>query len=554
MGKTRPPVDYTNPAYTGIFLERADRLARLRKNPEQLHGLKAHYANAPWAFVADWGMTFDPRNLERELISFIPFVPWPRQIEYLKWITQMWRDGTRGLVEKSRDCGVTWLSVGWSVAMWLFVPGFTIGFGSRKEELVDKKGDPKSIFEKVRYFVANTPMEFWPQDYAERTCCAHMRVLNPETGATITGEAGDEIGRGGRCSVYFVDEAAYVERQESVDAALSQTTNCQIDISTPNGNGNSFYKKRMRFNNTPRIFVFDWRDDPRKDDAWYARQQEEQDEVTVAQEIDRDYNASNEDAFIPAKWVVAAIDAHLLLDFEPSGIRVTGFDPADIGDAKAIVNRYGAVITDAKQLKTGDITHAMAWAFREAEAARSDILAYDGDGMGAPTMKMHLQNLALGRLKVLPYHGSGAVRDVKASAVSAKRVFSEREKTPSDTYLNYRAQTWSWARSRFELTYLAVERAKAGKLVNIDPERMISISSACSERLQLQAELSRPRRIYSPNGKIQVESKATMKARGVDSPNLADTLVIAMSARAVTQNRTGPVASMFTPSDAAMGY
>jgi hypothetical protein len=45
---------------------------------------------------------------------------------------------TGGLVEKSRDMGATWLAVSFSVWLFLFVPGATVGWGSRKEALVDR--------------------------------------------------------------------------------------------------------------------------------------------------------------------------------------------------------------------------------------------------------------------------------------------------------------------------------------------------------------------------------------------------------------------------------
>ena len=71
-----------------------------------------------------------------------------------------------------------------------------------------------------------------------------MRILNPENGSSIVGEAGDNIGRGARTSIYFKDESAYYEHADAIDAALSQTSNCKIDVSTPNGPGNPFYRKR----------------------------------------------------------------------------------------------------------------------------------------------------------------------------------------------------------------------------------------------------------------------------------------------------------------------
>lgn len=566
--------DYKDPDYAAIFAERSRRLKKLREDPRLVQAAKIHYRDNPWDFITDWGMTFEPRNLERGLLASIPFVIWPKQREYLEWLYAMWLRGERGLVEKSRDCGVTWLSVGFAVNMWLFRDGFTAGFGSAKEDKIDRKGDPDSIFEKIRFFINNLPVEFLPVGFNERECIAHMKIINPANGGTITGEAGDNIGRGGRKSIYLVDEAAFIERQQLVDASLSQTTNCQVDISTPNGNGNPFYKKRMRFEGTDKLFIFDWRDDPRKDEAWYQRMKQEHDEVTVAQEIDRDYNASAEDAFIPAKWVAASIDAHKVLGFEPQGIRTTGFDPADVGDAKATVCRHGSIVRQARQRNTGDVTTAIPWAINEADEFRADVLGYDADGMGAPSMKLSAGKLTAGRFQVQPYYGSAGVEDPKgiygedhaehktAILIGKMKPKMKRDaelkagnlRTNADTFVNYRAQTWTAIRNRFELTYHAVERARQGQAVMVDPANLISISSECDEMHQLQAELSRPMRKYK-NGMIMVESKAEMKKRGVDSPNLADALVIAYSVtRAEPEKSQTFDAGAFVASDPGMGY
>lgn len=527
--------EYAAPDYRAAFESRLRKLDEIEKSPDFAAALRVYYKDHPWDFVSDWGMTVDPRNLERGQIASVPFQLWPRQRQYLEWVFAMWKRQERGLVEKSRDCGVTWLSVGFAVSMWCFWDNFTCRFGSRKEELVDRRGDMDSIFEKVWFFIDNLPPIFRPQGFTEANR-AHMRIVNPANGAAITGEAGDNIGRGGRASIAFVDEAAFIEHQMLVDAALSQTTNCQIDISTPNGNGNPFYRKRMRFDGTDKVFVFDWRDDPRKNDAWYQRQKAELDDVTVAQEIDRDYNASAENVFLPAKWVKSAIDAHKKLGFAPAGVRVTGFDPADVGDAKGVVIRHGSVITKAMQKRDGDIGQAIPWAFEAADDACSDVLAYDADGMGAPAMKIALTQLAVKRVKIVPYHGSGAVEE---PGTHQKR--ASTEKSNIDQFVNYRAQSWSWVRERFRKTHDAVERAAKGFLVNIDPEDLISIDSECGELVDLTAELSRPQRQFTPNGKIKVESKADMKKRGVQSPNLADALVMAMSIKKPADDYSTPL-------------
>src|SRR5690606_36724248 len=127
-------------------------------------------------------------------------------------------------------------SVAFACTMCLFHDGLTFGFGARKEEYVDKLGHPKSLFYKARMFMEHLPPEFrrgWTRDHAP-----HMRISFPATASVITGEAGDNIGRGDRAAMYFVDEAAFLERPQLVEASLSATTNCRIDISTPNGRAN----------------------------------------------------------------------------------------------------------------------------------------------------------------------------------------------------------------------------------------------------------------------------------------------------------------------------
>lgn len=540
-------IDYKNPDYTAIFADRARRLERLNKDPRLVDACKVHYASHPWDFVADWGMTMDPRNLDRGLLVAVPFIPFPKQVEFLQWLYWAWENRQRGLCEKSRDCGVTWLAVGFAANMWLFRDGFHTGFGSQKEEKVDKKGDPDCIFEKLRFFVDYVPSIFRPIGFTDRLHSSHMKLVNPANGNSITGEVGDAIGRGGRKSVFFVDEAAHIEHQDLVDKALSQTTNCQIDLSSVNGSGNAFYRKRQRWDGTRKVFIFDWRDDPRKSQAWYDALFEDFDESTIAQEVDRDYEASNEDAFIPAKWLRACVDAHLVLDFEPEGMKTAGFDPADTGDAKAVVLRHGSVIVDAEEMKSGDITQAIPWAAHKADKFGAEVFGYDAEGMGAPTIKLVAERVFGRRATLIPYYAGGAVELPEA-------LYTKNRKN-KDAFLNYKAQSWTWMRDRVHRTYVAITRAKKGQVVTMDPDKMLSISSECTHRENLITELSRPKRIFKTNGKIVVESKKEMKARGVDSPNLAEAAIVAFSLKQAPAEALGPiVAEDFVVHDPGMSY
>jgi phage terminase large subunit len=173
--------------------------------------------------------------------------------------------------------------------------------------------------------------------------------------------------------------------------------------------------------------------------------------------------------------------------------------------------------------------------------------------MGAPTMKLALSRSNAGRMITVPYHGSAAV--LNPDDIYSGDKGSAMSKTNSDAFANYRSQTWTWLRDRFHATYVAITRASKGMIVNASSEDLISISTDCEDWQQLQAELSRPKRIYSKNGKILVESKKEMRSRGVDSPNLADSLVMANAARKTEVKVTDRIIyNEFEPLDSGMGF
>ena len=70
--------DWKNPDYSAVFAERARRLAWLRADDtgQRLRDVSAYYATDEGAidFVADWGVTFDPRLAEVGLPTIVPFI------------------------------------------------------------------------------------------------------------------------------------------------------------------------------------------------------------------------------------------------------------------------------------------------------------------------------------------------------------------------------------------------------------------------------------------------------------------------------------------------
>jgi hypothetical protein len=509
------PFDFRNPDYTAVFEWRIERLARIRKDPSMLPALHQYYRDNPAQFIIDWGMTADPRNVERGLPSAIPFILFPKQEEWVQWFLDRWKNQEPGLTEKTRDMGMSWLSVGLASTVCLFTPGVVVGFGSRKEEYVDKIGSPKSLFDKARTFISSLPPEF-RGSWDRSKHAPHMRVIFPDTGSVITGESGDGIGRGDRTSFYVVDEAAFLERPQLVDASLSATTNCRQDVSTPNGMGNSFAQKR--FGGRIKVFTFHWRDDPRKDDAWYAKQVSELDPVTVAQEIDINYSASVEGVLIPSAWVQASIDADKKLGIEPTGAASGALDVADEGkDLNSFAGRRGILLNflESWSGKGDDIFGTVQRAFNLADEKDYSAFFYDADGLGAgvrgDARVVNEERERQNRSPVYaePFRGSGAVLDPEREMVPKRK--------NKDFFLNAKAQAWWALRMRFQKTYRAIVEG-----MEYEPDEIISISSALPELTALTSELSQPTYSINGVGKVVVDKSPD----GSRSPNRADAVMI----------------------------
>jgi phage terminase large subunit len=532
--------DWKNPDYAAVHAARAARLERIRANPHALEALKAHYAAHPAAFIGDWGVTSDPRAKARGLPIEMPFVLFDRQREMLDFILERMHNREPGLIEKSRDCGASWLVVSLAATLCLFGRGVVVGIGSSKEDKVDRSGDPDSLFWKARFFLSHLPPEF-RGSWDESRNSAHMRITFPETRSAIVGEAGDAIGRGGRSTVYFIDEAAFLERPQLIEASLASNTECRIDISTPHGRANSFAVKRH--SGRVQVFTFSWRDDPRKNDAWYAKQCELLDPVTRAQEIDLSYDASVEGILIPAEWIHAAIDAHKKLGIEPSGARLGALDVADEGkDRNAFAGRHGILLE-----------HLASWTGQNSDIYKTSVrtlgicdqrgyaqFAYDADGLGAgvrgDAVDINGKRREAGKPEILaePFRGSGAVFDPDGSMVEGR--------LNRDYFANLKAQSWWALRLRFQATY----RAVAEGMPFHDPDAIISLSSELPELTALVTELSQPTYSLNATGKVLVDKVPD----GAMSPNLADAVMIAYGVRPgsyfaarPTSTRHDPVAS-----------
>lgn len=488
----------------------------LRVDP--LVALRVYYRDHPADFINDWGMTFDPRNLDIGLPAAVPFLLFDKQREWIDWTIDNWRNRKNGSTKKSRDGGLSWLSVSLGCTLCLHFDDLALGYGSRKEEYVDRLGFPKSLFYKARKFMEYLPPEFKPGWDLKRDA-PHMRIGFPATNSVMTGEAGDGIGRGDRAAIYFVDESAFLERPQLVDASLSATTNCRQDISSANGMANSFYQNIAA--GRTRVFEFSWRHDPRKDQAWYDEQCEKLDPVTVAQEIDINFAASVEGVIIPSPWVMAAVDAHIKLGIKPTGAKYGALDVADEGrDKNAYAGAHGILLEYIEEWsgKGSDTFHTTQRAFDLSVDLGYDEFCYDADGIGASVRgdSRVLNDLRQHKIKITAFRGSGEILNPTKQDVAGR--------LNEDYFQNRKAQAWWELRMRFRNTYRRVVEG----MPDIPNDACISINSATISKdvlVRLTSELSQPTYQKNLAGKIVVDKQPD----GTRSPNLADAVMMRFS-------------------------
>lgn len=518
---------------------RRDLLAKARDNLG-VQGEELDRCRASFDYWLEWyGWTYDPRLPQRML----PFIPYEFQREATEWVATIRAAKTEGIVEKARDMGATWLFVAYFTWCWLFEDGFAGLFCSRKVTLVDSKGDPSSIMQKARLMIRGLPAWMTPKDYSEDKHALKLRIINPANGSILTGEGGNQIGRGGRSSMVLIDEAAFTPKPDSVEAALSETSEVKFWLSTPNTPGDWFSTKR--FSGVFAVLSLRWRRDPRKN-AWQAIDGEGQvvatgageapdpkslgarkiiwpwyekakqrytDPAKLAREVDIDYSASSDRVVFPAAWVRAATN----LDLGDMGTIVEcGGDLAGDGADSDIwtMRRGGSVVVQKTITRPNPTTTARAF-LMVTESVDARILHYDaGGGYGGALKGEHDAGTNGGRVWPFELHA------VNGGGKCSARKFGD--KPAKELFINLRAEMYWTVRERFRKAYeLALWRQGEPAGIPHEPDECISIP----DDPELTAQLCSVLLVEIPSGKVQMESKKAMKGRGVKSPDKADSLV-----------------------------
>jgi hypothetical protein len=215
--------------------------------------------------------------------------------------------------------------------------------------------------------------------------------------------------------------------------------------------------------------------------------------------VEGEFSKEGDDTVIPLSWIESAVARDV--QFNPNRKTVWGLDVARFGsDRTAICKRRGNTITEpivtwqGKDLmQTCGLVMAEYKKVEEFEDERPEEILVDSIGLG-----------------------SGVVDRLAELGLPARGInVGEAPSIDGKTYMRLRDELWFRAREWFEQRDCRLPEDSA----------------------ELVAELSVPIYHYTSVGKIQVESKDSMKKRGLRSPDLADAFCLTLANE--TAFRTG---------------
>lgn len=471
----RIPKDYQkNTERRFKLLIKAQKSDELKSIQKEMCKQDIHY------WVNLYAATYNPRKNP----STIPFITYPYEDSLLTDLVDSIKNQKDILIDKSRDMGVTWCVLLVLTWFWQFHgEGQDFLVGSRKEQYIDVMGNMDTIIEKVRFLIRNQPKWLWPRGFDFKTHSNYMRILNPETKATITGEAtNNNFSRGGRRKAIFFDEFAFWECDSQAWRASADSTNCRIVVSTPCGFNNQFAK--LRHSGAMEVRSLHWRLHPEKDQAWYDNEckRRNNDAVEIAQELDINYEGSEEGVLFEFAELKQAVKNEPNLSPDR---KVVSLDPAGEGEDEAVfyVCNNGQIVERKFIAKSTDVQLA-AESYLLITKHKAQVFIADSIGNGVADLVTQLLGKNEKGVKVIKFKSS--------------------EKSKDPTYFN----------RRDEVYHRAAQQMKSGNVQIDDDYNLMK---------QLNAT-----KYKKDNGRIYINSKEEIKQVIGNSPDRADAWVLAV--------------------------
>lgn len=287
----------------------------------------------------------------------------------------------------------------------------------------------------------------------------------------------------------IVDEASGVDEviYETGQGALSTKGSIAVLIGNPTKPSGFFYKTQTSLSDLWRSRKVSCLDSSRVDTSYIESQKRTYGENSAeyAVRVLGEFPESGADSIIPRAFVMSAINRDIVPLADPL---YWGIDPGRGGDPTGFVARSPNAIIDLKELRYEDLMSVVGY-FKTK---------WDGLPASQRPEKIFVDVIGLGggvadRLSEL---------DLPVVKVNVAEVASLNER-----YMRLRTELWFNARSWFEQKNITVDLnlPLLHKLV----DELVSIEY----------------KMYS-SGKVEAESKDSMKRRGMPSPNLADALCL----------------------------
>lgn len=240
-------------------------------------------------FIENFGWSFDPRPEHSP--HHLPFILFPYQVDCIKWLIDHIDNGKDGLVEKSRDMGISWIIFVWVLVWyWLFRDGVNLLVGSYKQDLVDNR-TKDSLMGMIDYGIDNLPKWILPKGFNKMKHRTQMKLVNPANNNLITGDTmNPDFGRGTRKTAILYDELGSWDYAKDAWESGGDATSCRIANSTPKGY--NFYA--MLRESGIDVMTLHWKLHPFKDQKWYEFECSRRTPEEVAQELDISYSKSQE--------------------------------------------------------------------------------------------------------------------------------------------------------------------------------------------------------------------------------------------------------------------
>ena len=211
------------------------------------------------------------------------------------------------IVLKARQLGLSTLTAGYALWMMTFQQDKNILVIATKQETA------KNLVTKVRVMHANLP------GWLKQPCVEDNKLsLRYKNGSQIKAVASsEESGRSEALSLLIIDEAAFIDKIDTIWGAAQQTLATggrALVISTPNGVGNFFHKTWVGAENGTNDFNFiklHWSVHPEREQEWRDEQDKLLGPSLAAQECDCDFITSGR----------GVIDGLLLEQMKESSVR-----------------------------------------------------------------------------------------------------------------------------------------------------------------------------------------------------------------------------------------